>query len=280
MKRLVALLGKQGARVVILLVILGASGLFLGLAAGYPLSKLSFEQSDAVRLDQARLAGQVDPSAALVDDSDLPIGWEPGDPSMSVFGLMGAEFCGEVVDLESPMADVQSAVFANPADSSVLIVQSVRLDRWQSARDYVDDVASAVSECSRFYRSGPDGARVEVLVQEGSGSPPITDHVSRRFVAQDGTSVQSWSMMAVGDVVISILYSGPARPQEGFLSSMEERILARVAPKEFAPDGIAPTTTTAADGGGTGTTVLEGGAADETEATLPPEDLEGGEPGN
>lgn len=279
MRHLAALLGKQGARVVILLVILGVSGLFLGLAAGYPLSKLSFEQSDAVRLDQARLAGQVDPAAVLVNDSDLPIGWEPGDASMSVFGLMGAEFCGEAVDLDSPMSDVQSAVFANPADSAVLIVQSVRLDRWQSARDYIDDVASAVSECSRFYRSGPDGARLEVLVQEGSGSPPITDHVSRRFVAQDGTSVQSWSMMAVGDVVISVLYSGPARPQEGFLSSIEERILARAAPKEFAPDGVAPTSTTAVDGG-TGTTVLEGGAADETEATLPPEDLEGGEPGN
>ncbi|MEI2698212.1 MAG: hypothetical protein V9E94_07650 [Microthrixaceae bacterium] len=280
MRRLASLLGKQGARVLILLVILATSGLFLGLAAGYPLSKLSFEQSDAVRLDQARLAGQVDATAALVNDSDLPIGWEPGDSSMSVFGLLGAEFCGEKVEFDTPMSDVQSAVFANPADSTVLIVQSVKLDRWQSARDYVDDVASAVSECSRFYRSGPDGARVEVQVQEGSGSPPITDHVSRRFVAQDGSSVQSWSMMAVGDVVISILYSGPARPQEGFLSTIEERILARVAPKEFAPDGVAPTTTTTVAGGGTGTTVLEGGAADETEATLPPEDVDGGEPGN
>lgn len=280
MKHLASLLGKQGARVALLLVVLATSGLFLGLAAGYPLSKLSFEQSDAVRLDQARLAGQVDPSSALVNDADLPIGWETGDPGLSAFGLIGAEFCGEKVELDSPMSDVESVVFANPADSAVLIVQAVRLDRWQSARDYVDDVASAVSECGRFYRSGPDGTRVEVQVQEGSGSAPITDHVSRRFVAQDGSSVQSWSMMAVGDVVISILYSGPARPQEGFLGSVEERILARVAPKEFAPDGVAPTTSTTVDDAGTGTTVLEGGAADETEATLPPEDLEGGEPGN
>ncbi len=278
MKRLVALVGKQGARVVILLVVLATSGLFLGLAAGYPLSQLSFEQSDAVRLDQARLAGQVDPAAALASDSDLPMGWEAGDASMALFGLLGAEFCGEKVEFDAPLSDVQSAVFANPADSAVLIVQAVRLDRWQSARDYVDDVASAVSECGRFYRSGTDGSRVEVVVQEGSGSPPITDYVSRRFVAQDGSSVQSWSMMAVGDVVISILYSGPARPQEGFLASIEEQILARVAPKEFAPDGVAPTTATTV--AGTGTTVLEGGAADETEATLPPEDLEGGEPGN
>lgn len=280
MSRLAALMGKQGARVVLLLMVLSLSGLFLGLAAGYPVSKLSFQQSDAVRLDQARLAGEVEPSAALIDLADLPMGWEDGDPSAAAFGLLGADFCGEPIPLDVPLSDVESVVFANPADSSLLIVQAVRMDRWQEARDYVDDVGSAVSACDRFYRAGPDGARVQVDVQEGSSEPPITDYASRRFVAQNGESVQVWSMMSVGDVVISILYSGPARPQEGFLASLEGRILARVAPREFAPGGVAPTTTAGPDDAGTGTTVLEGGAADETEATVPPEDLAGGEPGN
>ena len=66
MKRLAALAGKQGARIVMLVAILAVSGVFLGLAVGYPLSKVSFEESDAVRLDQSQLAGQVDPADAVL----------------------------------------------------------------------------------------------------------------------------------------------------------------------------------------------------------------------
>lgn len=281
MSRLAALVGKQGARIVLLLVILGCSGLFLGLAAGYPLSKIQFEESDAVRLDQSQLAGEIDPSSAVLTQADLPIGWEEGDPALAGFGLLGAEFCGEEVPLPTALSDVESAVFANPTDASFLIVQAVRVDRWQSAKAYVDDVGSAVDECDQFFRNGLDGSRVQVDIDDGTSEPPITDYVSRSFVAQDGESVQTWSMMAVGDVIVSMLHGGPARPPEGLLSDLENTILVRIDPADFAPGGVAPsTTTTTADDGGTGTTVLEGGAADESEASTVPPPVEGGEPGN
>ncbi len=83
--RLAALAGKQAVRVVLLLAILGLSGTFLGLAAGYPISRIQFEDSDAVRLDQSQLAGQIDPVQAVVTAADLPIGWQPGDPALSAF---------------------------------------------------------------------------------------------------------------------------------------------------------------------------------------------------
>lgn len=269
MKRLASLLGKQGARVVVLVVILGVSGVFLGLAAGYPLSKIKFEESDAVRLDQNKLAGEVDPAAAVISQDDLPIGWEPGDPALAGFGLLGADFCGEKVSLPSALSDVQTAVFANPADSTVLIVQAVRVDRWQNARAYLDDVGSAVGECERFYRTGLDGERVQVDIDDGTSEPPITDYVSRSFVAQDGDSVQTWSMMVVGDVIISVLHSGPARPPEGLISDLEDKILMRVDPGDFAPGGVAPTTEpSTVPGDPTATTVLEGGAADESQAPV------------
>jgi hypothetical protein len=278
--RFVALLGKQGVRVVLLVVILGFSGVFLGLAAGYPLSKIQFEESDAVRLDQSQLAGEVDPAAAVVTATDLPIGWEDGDPAIAAFGLLGAEFCGEEVPLPTQLSEVESAVFANPADESILIAQAVRVDRWQNARTYVDDVGSAVGECEQFFRNGLDGSRVQVDIEDGTSEPPITDYVSRSFVAQDGESVQTWSMMAVGDVVIALLYNGPTAPQQGFLSELEDQLLARLDPQDFAPGGVAPSTSTTTTVDPTATTVLEGGAADETEAPAVPEPIEGGEPGN
>jgi hypothetical protein len=267
--------------VVLLVVILGVSGVFLGLAAGYPLSKIQFEESDAVRLDQSQLAGEIDPAAAVVTSTDLPIGWEDGDPALAGFGLLGAEFCGEQVELPTALSDVESAVFANPSDASFLIVQAVRVDRWQNARTYVDDVTSAVGECEQFFRNGLDGSRVEVDIEEGTSEPPITDYVSRSFVAQDGESVQTWSMMAVGDVIVVLLHGGPTAPQEGFLSDLEDRILARIDPADFAPGGVAPSTSsTTAPADPTQTTVLEGGAADESETPTVPPDAGPAEPGN
>ncbi len=281
MTRLAALLGKQGARLVLLVAILGLSGLFLGLAAGYPLSKVSFEQSDAVRVDQSRLAGNVDPADAVLTPADLPLGWEIGDPAVAAFGILGADFCGEEVPLPTQLSDVETAVFANSADSSFLIAQAVRVDRWQSARTYVDDVASAVGECDRFFRAGLDGSRVRVDIDDGTSEPPITDYVSRSFVAQDGASVQTWSIMAVGDVVVGLLYGGPARPQEGLISDLEDKILMRLDPSNFAPGGVAPSTTsTTSPDDSTGTTVLEGGAADESQTPSVPAPAEPAEPGN
>ena len=130
-------------------------------------------------------------------------------------------------------------MFSSPADDAVLISEAVRVDRWQSARAYVDDVESSVQECDQFFR-GAGADRVRVEIRPGMGEPPITDHVARTFVAEDGSSVQVWSLMSVGDVLIAMQHLGPARPQQGFLSDLEDKILVRVDPEDFAHSSLSP----------------------------------------
>jgi hypothetical protein len=138
-----------------------------------------------------------------------------------------------------------------------------------------------VGECEQFFRTGLDGSRVQVDIDDGTSEPPITDYVSRSFVAQDGESVQTWSMMAIGDVIVAILHGGPARPPEGLLSDLEDTILIRVDPEDFAPGGVAPSTTSTTEPADpTATTVLEGGAADESETPTVPPPVEDSEPAN
>lgn len=258
-------LGQQGMQLGLLVVVIVVTGIGLGLAAGYPISRIQFEESDAIRLDQARLAGKVDPAAALTTQADLPIGWTPGDPAVASFGLLGTDFCGEKVELPTALSSKQSAVFANTADDSVLISEAVRVDQWQSAKEYVEAVGRAVGECDEFFRTDLAGERVQVDIKEGMGDPPITDYVSRTFVTSDGSGVQVWSMMAIGDVIVSTQYVGPERPQQSLMDNLEGQILLRLAPETFAPGGVADaTSTTTVVDGSTGTTLIEGGAADES----------------
>lgn len=265
MSSLLARSGNQLLRAVLLVAIVAASGIGLGLAAGYPVSRIDFEESDAVRLNHSRLAGEVDPEAALVTQADLPLTWAPGDPAVGAFGLLGLGFCGEDVDLPTALSDRKTAVFSSPSDEAYLISEAVRVDRWQSAKAYVDDVGDAVDSCDEFFRTDGSGGRVKVEIGPGMGDPPTTDHVARTFVSDDGSSVQVWSLMAVGDVIIALQHVGPARPQEGFLSGVEDKILMRVDPADFAPGGVPTTTTsTTAPVDPTATSVLEGGAADES----------------
>ena len=145
----------------------------------------------------------------------------------------------------------------------------MRVDSWQDARDYVDELADAVGSCEEFFQQGPGGERIKFEVREGSSNGPISDHVSRTLVAADGSSLQSWSVMAVGDVIVAVQYLGPSRPQEGFIPDIEDKLLQRLDPADFAPGGVATTTTTTDP---TSTSVIDG-PADETEAEQqPPED--------
>ncbi len=271
--------GDQVLRGALLLAILVASGVVLGFAVGYPVSRIEFEESDAVRLDHARLAGEVDPAAALVTGADLPLTWVEGDPAVGSFGLLGLGFCGEEVDLPTALSPKEVAVFANPADDAFLISEAVRVDRWQSARGYVDDVAASVRGCDQFFRTDGRGNRVRVEIREGMGDPPITDHVARTFVAEDGSSVQVWALMSVGDVLIALQHIGPTRPPEGFLDDLQDKLLARIDPTDFAPGGV-PSADDPVGGGVTDTSPTDDGAADETEAipggTAEPDDGDGG----
>jgi len=263
-------LGKQGGRFLLLALVIVVTGVGLGLAAGYPVSRIQFQDSDAVRLDQARLAGKVDPEMALTSQNDLAIGWKVGDPALNSFGLLGSDFCGEKVDLPTQVSPKVTAVFAKPADSSVLISEAVRVDDWQSATEYVDAVGKALGTCDRFFRTDLSGNRIQVEIKPGPSDDLITDQVSRRFVASDGSNVQVWSIMAVGDVIVSTDYLGPAAPQKSLIRDLEKKILLRVAPENFALGGTPATSTSAlATPEGSPTTVLEGGAADESSGGQP-----------
>jgi hypothetical protein len=262
-------LGKQGGRVAMLLGLLVVSGVAIGLVASYPLQYVKFDESSAARLDQARLAGQVPIDQALVAAGDLPNTWAPGDPAAGAFGILGASFCGEQVDTPTPLSERSAAVFTNSTDQTTVIGQALRVDRWQSARSYISDVSRALGQCSEFYRTGP-GTRFKVKIKDASGKPPIADdYVSAAFVNEDGKAVLEWSMFAVGDVIIAIQHLGPTRPNPPtFLNDLEQKVLVRIDPKDFAPGGIATETTLPGDttpaAVGTGSTVLDSGSADET----------------
>lgn len=261
-------LGQQLGRVGLLLLLLLASGAAIGLVVAYPLSFIDFDESSAQRLDQQSLAGQIEVDDALVAQEDLPRGWTLGDQALGAFGVLGSEFCGEQVAVPNALSEPTSLVWANPTDDTTVIAQAVRVDRWQGARDYVAEVGQALGECDQFFRAAP-GGRVEVDIREASGTPPITDYVSAAYVSNDPQSVQEWSMMAIGDLIIAISHSGPTRPAPEFLNEVEQNLLTRIDPEDFAPGGIATDTTAVTQPGVTAP--AGAGAADEsnTGATEP-----------
>lgn len=266
----------QGVRLAMLAGLLVVSGVTIGLAAAYPLQYVKFQESTAVRLDQARLAGQVPVEQALVAAGDLSNSWTPGDPALGGFGILGTDFCGEPVKTPTPLSERVTAVFTNATDQTAVIAQALRVDRWQSARSYISSVKQALGGCSEFYRTG-FGARVKVNIKDPSGKAPIADdYVAATFVNADGQSVLEWSMFSVGDVIIAIQHVGPTRPGPTFLGDVERKVLIRIDPKDFAPGGIATETTVPAEptvsgaGGVPTTTVLQSGAADETGGTATP----------
>ncbi len=264
--RVTRLIGDGLLKVLLLGALVALSGAVLGVAVGYPIGRIKFSESNAVRLDQSRLAGTIDPANAITKQTDLPLGWEPGEPGLSAFGILGNEFCGDKVPLPGTLSNVESSVFKNGENSS-LISQAVRVEQWQGAREYIRSVKRALESCNKFFQKGPDEKRIRVDIKEGDGEAPITDFVARRFVSSQGTDVQNWSIMAVGDVLVGTRYLGQSSPQRAFMSDVENEILIRIAPQTFAVGETDSEPKAAADGSQTSTTastVIEGGAADET----------------
>lgn len=228
-------LGAQGARILLLVVIVALSGMALGYAFGYPLRFVDYEASNAVALDQASLSGTIDVAQALVTADDLGPGWAAGDPALGSFGVLGADVCGETLDTPTPLSAKEAAVFVDETNGATVIAQALRVENWTDAREYVDDVAAALDECDTFFRVNGE-TRTKVTSTAIDRDPPITDHVERRYQSPDG--VQEWSMMAVGDVIVAIQYLAPTPPPEGFLEEVERSVLARIAPREFTPAGV------------------------------------------
>jgi len=258
------------ARVLMLVLLLAVSGMALGLVFAYPVSKVQLSEAAAIELDQANLAGKADPEQALVSLTDLGEGWSVGDAALAQYGILGSKFCGDEVKIPTALSPVKSAVYTNPSTKATVVAQAVRLDRWQNAREYVSSVDRAVGGCDRFYTTGPEGRKLQRVLDSGAAKP-IDDHVARVYLAEDGASAVAWSVMSVGDVVVAIEYFGPSRPPEGFLGELESKLLLRLAPDVFTSDGgsstDSSTTTTAAPapgGSAPPTSVVEGGSADES----------------
>jgi hypothetical protein len=256
----------QTLRVLMLAGLLLLSGAAIGLAAAFPLTFISYDESEATTIDQTRLTGQVDVDQALVTLEDLPRGWEPGDPALGPFGIFNSEFCGEQIDTPTPLSEVHTAVFKNTTNDSVLIAQALHVDKWQSAQSYVNDIDDAVTECDQFYRNGPAG-RTKVDIKEAAEAPLIAnDFVARTYVATDGDGVQEWAVFQVGDVVISVMYSGPTGPEAPFLNGVIRNVLSRVDPEDFPRAGA--NTDNALSGAvtdGSTPSTIDSGAADESE---------------
>lgn len=243
--------------------LVGLSGAILGLAIGYPIGRIKFSESNSIRLDQSRLAGTIDPASAITQQTDLPLDWEPGQAELAGFGILGNDFCGEKVALPGALSSVEAAVFKSGQGSN-LISQAVRVEQWQGAREYIRSVKRALDGCSKFFQPSTDGTRVRIDIKDGDGEAPITDFVSRRYVSAVGSDVQSWSIMAVGDVLIGTRYLGNASPQKAFLSDVENEILMRIAPQTFAAGEVDKESDPKSQTSTTASTVIEGGAADET----------------
>ncbi|MGI9577071.1 MAG: hypothetical protein ACR2OH_02600, partial [Microthrixaceae bacterium] len=206
-------------------------------AFGYPLRYVEYEASSAVALDQASLAGTIEATDALVAAEDLGPGWTEGDAALGSFGVLGADVCGEVIETPTPLSPKEAAVWVDETNGARIIAQALRVDRWKSAEEYVSDVADGLTECDTYFRE-VEGVQVKVTSTDLDRDPPVTDHVDRRYQSPEG--VQDWSMMSVGDVIIAIQYLAATPPPEGLLRELEDEVLRRVAPEEFAVGGIDP----------------------------------------
>ncbi len=154
-------------------------------------------------------------------------------------------------------------MWVDETNGARIIAQALRVDKWTAAQDYVEEVAAGLEECDTFFRPGAEGT-IKVTSTDVDRDPPITDHVDRRYQSPEG--VQEWSMMAVGDVIIAVQYLASTPPPEGFVAQIEQSILERIDPQEFAVGGSEAQDLLAPGGDPTATTAPLGdtGAADES----------------
>lgn len=239
LKRWAKRLGSQTSRLILLVAIVGVSGVALGYALGYPLRYVDYEASSAIALDQASLAGTIEPTEALVSADDLGPAWAAGDAALGSFGVLGADVCGEVIETPTPLSPREAAVWVDGTNGARIISQALRVDRWKAAEEYVSDVAAGLEECDTYFRE-VEGEQVKVTSTDLDRDPPVTDHVDRRYQSPEG--VQDWSMMAVGDVIVAIQYLAATPPPDGLLRELEDEVLRRIAPGEFTVGGVDPAT--------------------------------------
>jgi hypothetical protein len=225
--------GSTGARIVVLLVIVGAVGAVVGLGIGYPISRIKVSGDTAVSLDQPTLAGTFDPQAALVTAADLPSNWAPTDTSFEAYSLIGAPVCGQTAKISDQVGSRLVAVFKDAGDQSYLLSEVVRVQQTGNAQTYLNDVEDTFQACSSFYRIA-GGTKSKVNILPGQPDPPVSDFASYTLQPPKSGITQRMVIMQIGDVIVSLQFAGPTLPQRTLLDNAEHAILVRTAPKQFS----------------------------------------------
>lgn len=249
-----AFVGTTFGKLVALVALVGLTGVACGLAFGYPVGKIDLQVSTARQVDHAALqsSGSFDPSAALVQASDLPEGWTVSDQSLSAFSLFGpaGQFCGIDVDQSARLGDPLERSFVGPVRQVVMLSEVAQFRKIQDANTFIRELTKAMGACRSFVRSiGDRQTRVEIVDDLGDG--PVVDYVARRLRSEG--AVQVVIAFQLGTAVAAMQYIGPTSPNSGLLDKVQLSVLERVDPAQFSktarvegerPVPTEPTTTT------------------------------------
>jgi hypothetical protein len=230
-----------------LIITIVAGGLLLGFGVGYPLSRVDLDVTTAVELDQVALQGTFDPEAALAQLQDLPGSFAQVEGDASMFGAIGAAFCGQTPEVEGQLGDRLMRAF-NTKNGQLVTSEVVRVRKPVEANRYIAEVERTFDGCSQgsFFRTTGD-ERVEVKIRPGQPDPPVNDYVSYTLQPTGEGTTQRVIFFQVGDVVVALQYFGPSTPPPDVLGKIQTAILERTAPSEFSArrevDGVQPVPT-------------------------------------
>ncbi len=230
-----------------LLLVIVAGGLLLGFGVGYPLSKVELDVTTAVELDHVALQGTFDPEAALALLEDLPSEFAQVEGDASMFGAIGASFCGETPTVEGQLGERLMRAF-NTKNGQLVTSEVVRVRKPVEANRYIADIERAFDGCTQrsFFRTTGE-ERVEVKIRPGQPDPPVNDYVSYTLQPTTEGTTQRVVFFQVGDVVVALQYFGPSTPRPGLLGDVQDGILQRTAPNDFSKlrtvEGVKPVPT-------------------------------------
>lgn len=228
------MLGGGVLRVIVLIVIVVATGAAAGLAIGYPLTGLEFGSDDAVVLDQSALTG-IDLADALVQPDDLPSSFAVSEEFSATVDLVGAEFCGSSVTLDATANARASQAYIDNTNNAFFVSEAVRAKDTTSATRYIQQLTSLLDGCEkgRYFKVEAD-ERIEVKITSPRRNPPLKlDYVTRTIAPVKGGPVQVVTYFQVGNVVVAMQYAGPEKAYESLMETAENAVLSRLVPDQF-----------------------------------------------
>ena len=228
----------------LLLAIVIGAGVAAGYAAGFPLSRVKIDTYQATQLDQQYLAGNFDSNDALVEPTDLPTGFAPGDPktidlltfTQQLHIGTAAGFCGQSPDVADIVDNrITPQVFTSQEAGLTVVSMVERFKKVQSANAYVRRLGDIVDKCPYYFRVNGE-TRERINLSADRREPPVVDYVNRTLLADKGGEVSEVTFMQVGDSIVELQVVGASRPPEGFMARLESAILGRVAPRQFGSE--------------------------------------------